>query len=463
MLWAYFDFYQLTLDHLAAHIDEEEPSPTVVYAANTNQLVQVNQSARQAGLRPAMGMAEAAALCPSLRILDYQAEHEAQRLTALANRLYELAADIVICAPAGLAVRLDTLVKYYGDLECLWATLTRELHKAGVRYHFASAWSIEAARVLASQQLNRLLVAPDHIRSHLQTCPLESLELSPKQQHALKRVGINTLARLLELPVTELGKRFDNAFIRYLYALRADVTPARVTYHPPSRFSAHLTPSYEISESMRLCPWLEALLKEFVSYARLRNKLTACLPFILQFRELPPQPMRVQAAAPLSQFSQWQSLIKLKLETLVLPAPVIQVQLEVDELEEQSEQTRDFFHNRQHIFAQQQLISRLQTRLGTAAVSTPVGGNDHRLSHHDANPPQVESAFKAAVPSVFLATCQPLKEHCHIEYGPVRLQTGWWDDNIQKRDYFIARTADGRRLSVYRSPNNEWFVQGWYC
>ncbi|QPG05703.1 DNA polymerase Y family protein [Salinimonas marina] len=463
MLWAYFHFYQLTLDLLADHINEVEPLPTVVYADTTNQLVQVNQSAAQAGLRPQMGMAEAAALCPNLQIIDYQAEHEAQRLSALANRLYELAADIVVCAPDGLAIRLDTLVKYYGDLDCLWATLTRELHQAGVHYHFASAWSIEAAKVLANQRLNLLLATPDQIRSGLQACSLEALELSPKQRHALERVGINTLSRLLELPVTEIGKRFDNAFISYLYALRAEVTPARVTYHPPDRFSAHLTPSYEISESVRLAPWLEALLKEFVTYARLRNKLTSCLPFTLLFRDLPPQPMVVQAAAPLSQFAQWQSLVQLKLETLTLPAPVIQLKLQVDELEEISDQTRDFFHNRQHVFAQNQLISRLQTRLGATAVSTPVGGDDHRLSHHTANPPRVESAFKAAVPSVYLFSCQPLNEHCHIEYGPVRIHAGWWDNDIQKRDYFIARTPDGRRLSVFRSPQNEWFVQGWYC
>ncbi len=463
MLWVYFDFYRLTLDQIEVTAPAQQDTATVVYHAGNNQLIQVNRAAQQAGLKPGMGMAQAAALCAQLTIIDYQAEYETKRLTALANRLYQLAADIVLYEPNGLAVRLDTLVKYYDGLACIWAALSNELQEAAVNYHFASAWSIEAAIVLTNYKVNQLLHQPQAIKAALARCPLWATQVEPKQLQALKRVGINSLAELLNLPVTELGKRFDNKLISYLCALRAEIVPKRIAYHPPTTFCHQLTPSYEISDASRLTPWLETLLEEFLTYARLRNKRTSHLQFSLYFRDHPVQLLNIQSAMPLSQFSQWQSLLRLKLETLTLVAPVIQTQLNVVALEALTEQTSDFFSNRQHVFAQKHLISRLKTRLGETAVSTPVAGEDHRISHHLPHQPHSSTNLKHATPGICLLACKLLSEECHIEYGPVRIHAGWWDDDIQKRDYYIARTPTGQRLSIFKAHGGEWFVQGWYC
>jgi protein ImuB len=51
--------------------------------------------------------------------------------------------------------------------------------------------------------------------------------------------------------------------------------------------------------------------------------------------------------------------------------------------------------------------------------------------------------------------------------GPERIESGWWDGPPVVRDYFIAQTADGALVWVYRSrlpepggPQEGWFLQG---
>jgi protein ImuB len=42
--------------------------------------------------------------------------------------------------------------------------------------------------------------------------------------------------------------------------------------------------------------------------------------------------------------------------------------------------------------------------------------------------------------------------------GPERIETGWWDGNDVRRDYFVAASAGGRRLWVFHDLR----AGGWY-
>ena len=46
--------------------------------------------------------------------------------------------------------------------------------------------------------------------------------------------------------------------------------------------------------------------------------------------------------------------------------------------------------------------------------------------------------------------------------GPERIESGWWDGDDVKRDYFIAETADRATLWVYRERRQPggWYLHG---
>ncbi|MBD3587647.1 DNA polymerase Y family protein [Salinimonas sp. HHU 13199] len=461
MLWAYFHFYQLTIDSGG---EKDNTAAVIVYEAKTNRVRQCNAAASSAGVAVGMGMAQAAALCQSVSVIDYCEQREAHRLMALANRLYQAASDIVTFTPDGLALRLDPLIRYYEGLENIWQVLVNELNAAKVKYAFGVGWSIEAAKTLAMNKANQLFHRNEQIRQALSACPLSATELTDKQRNALKRVGIHSLQQLLDVPASELGRRFDNTLISYLCALRAETFPRVNYYSPPDTFFSLIEPSYEISHTEQLLPFMRNLTDEFLTFARLRNRFSQQLCFSLCFREIPSMTLTVGSAAPLFKVKQWESLVSLKLEQIVLPAPVVKLTLQVDELEDVDEQTSDFFNNRVHEFAQKQLISRLQARLGESVIQYPYAGDDFRpdqLSSFQQNNVKVERHHP--LPCVSLLSPAPLDESPHIEYGPVRIQTGWWDGNTVKRDYYIGRTDDGRRLHLYRDSAGAWFISGMYC
>jgi protein ImuB len=50
--------------------------------------------------------------------------------------------------------------------------------------------------------------------------------------------------------------------------------------------------------------------------------------------------------------------------------------------------------------------------------------------------------------------------------GPERIESGWWDGDDAKRDYFVARLADGALAWVYRENgpgSTSWHLHGLFA
>ncbi|MCW8091196.1 Y-family DNA polymerase [Alteromonas sp. ASW11-130] len=464
MLWLYLDFYQLTLDALEQTSDEKSARPCVIYQAEVNQIVQRNALAKERGIEVGMGMAQAAALSADLNVIDYKQERESGHLQMLACALYQLIGDIVVYPPSCLAIRLDPSIKFYDGLMPLWQALVTQLRQQKVTYHFATGWSIESAKVLAKAKTNAVFSDRSNIQKALQYCHLKHTDLSAKQISSLARVGIHTLRGLLALPATELGKRFDNALITYLTALRGEVYPHCVYFHPAEKFSQTIEPTYEISHTHHLMPWVRRLLDQLAIFLRLRNQITHSLTLTLYFREQEQEDFEVGSACPLSDAATWHPLFELLIEKLTLSEPVTAIGLSANTTEEMTGENSDFFSDRFHYFAKMQLIGRLQAKLGEDNLNKPDLTDDHRLDV--IHPPH--SARPLALPDrwqpLFIATNPiPLSKPSHIQFGPVRMQTGWWDGHYIKRDYFITQSLNGELLLIYKcSPEAQWYIQGWY-
>ncbi|MCW8109966.1 DNA polymerase Y family protein [Alteromonas ponticola] len=462
MLWLFLDFHQLSLDALAPILDKEEPRPCVIYEAEVNQIVQCNSYATEAGIEVGMGMAQAASLCSDLSIIDYKVDRETSHLKILANSLYQLIGDIVLIPPASLALRLDPSIRFYDGLRPLCQTIMNELNQQKVNFHFATGWSIESAKVLAKAKMDRILSDQAAIHNALLQCHLNQTDLTTQQVDSLARVGIHTLQSLLSLPTTEIGKRFDNKLISYLTALRGEVFPTCVYFHPEEKFAETIEPAYEISQTQHLLPWVNRLLNQLAVFLRLRNQVTASLTLTLFFREKEKESLQIGSAYPLSLAANWLPLFELHIEKLTLTEPVTALGLTANQTEQMNGHNSDFFYHRFHYFAKMQLLGKLQAKLGSDNVCTPTFNNDHRLE--EASPAANFPAFIPHWHPLFIATTPlPLSESSQIQFGPVRIQTGWWDDQDVKRDYFIAQTSKGELLLVYKSsPEQQWFIQGWY-
>ncbi|HSE00214.1 MAG TPA: hypothetical protein VLB72_05695, partial [Burkholderiales bacterium] len=121
------------------------------------------------------------------------------------------------------------------------------------------------------------------------------------------------------------------------------------------------------------------------------------------------------------------------------------------------------------------LVERLSARLGQQAVHGLAPRAEHRPERAwQATAPGAGAAQAARSPRPLwlLERPRPLDEVASkpryrdgplaLVAGPERIESGWWDGDDVKRDYFIAETADRATLWIYRERRQPggWFLHG---
>lgn len=159
-----------------------------------------------------------------------------------------------------------------------------------------------------------------------------------------------------------------------------------------------------------------------------------------------------------------------RLEQLQLPAPVHAVRLEARELPPFTPQHRELFDERpQQYLGWEQLRERLRARLGDEAVQGLSAVAEHRPERswrpHSCDRAQSPAACGLR-PGWLLAEPRPLGEALPtVLAGPERIESGWWDGEDIRRDYYLVETRSGQRAWVYREVGSEGplWLHGWFA
>ncbi len=163
-------------------------------------------------------------------------------------------------------------------------------------------------------------------------------------------------------------------------------------------------------------------------------------------------------------------LTKGRLEQVQIPKAIVSLRLIANDLPAFVPGGRDLFDERPaHAVPWEQLRERLRARLGNEAVYRVVPEVDPR-------PERAWSRWNASKlptaperpprPSWLLPRPMPLRDRRPIILaGPERLETGWWDGEDARRDYYILELSTGQRAWAF-CPVNEpgtWMLHGWFA
>lgn len=462
-LWLYLDFPSLQLDTL---YQEQASHPVIILNKEHNQVIQLNALAYHHGIRVGMGLGSAAALHKDLQVIEYRQELEAAKLAEIAQWLYFVTSDIAFWSPNGLLLRIQHMLSMYGGLPSYWQALKDRLSPLKLSIGYACGTSPLGARLLARSGHNLISQDPELLREKVSLCALEQTDLPQSMCQKLARVGIRRLKELINVPPGELAKRFDSQLVTYIGKLQGTFHHPVDFYHPPATFNQYLELMYEIDSSPILLHPIKRLLSDLERFLRLRDKLATVLEFRFSQRDSDALSLTVSSAQGEYQAQQWQALVGLKLENLVLEQPVYGIQLAVTHMQAKEAQANDLFAGKQGQMNHRQLLSLLQARLGTNAVSGLQLRDDFRPEYSSSYCRPFERLEKqnwpvpTLRPSLLLTPHRPLNEKVSLLQGPERIQTGWWDHQAIDRDYFIARNIQGQWLWVYRTRDNQWYVQG---
>ena len=479
MLWLYIDFYALQLDALLLTQDakvrheDAEPDVLVLVDAKLNRVVQLNDAATKQGLKVGMGIATAVSLYHDVQVVEYQSEKEHNKLKQIAMLLYDYTADIALAPPQGLFLRIDNMLKLYGGLDSYWQNLNRLLCSLGYRFRFSTGSTPLMAKLLAKQSNNRVSNEPEALKKQLSQLHVEQLELDRKTTDTLTRVGIKKLEQLMTLPMKELARRFDIHVLNYIGKMLGELKHGLQLYTPPPYFSADLELMFEISNTQILKHPLRKLLAQLETFLQMRNLVTQQLVVHLFYRYEEAVSVRISRASGEYKQEKWLALLQLKLESVKLAEPVVSVKLEAKVLQPMRTDSQSLFGQKQPQISQEELVSLLQAKMGEEKVFTLVANNQHHPGWVTGYQPadQVLEADSKVLdrkqlkprPSLQLAEPMPLKQKVTILRGPERLQTAWWQQNMIHRDYYVARSHDGKLCWVFRTPQKEWYLQGYFA
>lgn len=490
--WLYLYFPQLQLDKLlvlqntTTALSGQNKSnnylnltaPLAIVGAD-HQLLQLNSAARQAGLTLGMGLASAASLCHQLQLVPHQAEQEQQQLQQLAQLLYQYCGDIALQTDTALVLKLSPMLALYGGAMQFWQQIQQVLQQAGYQYHFATAQQPLVARLLAQQGWDQFLLQKDKIQQQLKALPLQQAQLPEKLLEQLQRLGLARLDDLLKIPQAELVRRFGVEMLHYLQQLTG-AKPALLQFiQPVEQFEQQLELLYEMERSDQLLGPLKHLFGLLQLYLQQRDQLAYQLELSLLQRQDQQQQLQLHSAQGEYQSKDWLKICELQLERLKLKRPVIQLKLILRRCGPRYAQYNPLFAGnlgagKEQLYSALQLLSLLQARLGKEQVKSPCLHNDllpeQASSYAAALEPQTAIAGSlAAVRPAFLVE-PPLmldaeqQQQLQLHYGPERLSSGWWQQQSQHRDYYVAQNAQGQWLWLYRDLQQpeQLYLQGYF-
>ncbi len=479
MLWLYIDFYALQLDALLLTQDakvrheDSEPDVLVLVNAKTNRVVQLNDVALKHGLKTGMGIATAVSLHHDVQVMEYQPERERDKLKQIAQLLYDYTADIALAPPQGLHLRIDNMFRLYGGLENYWQSLSNTLSSLGYRFRYATGTTPLMSKLLAQQGFNQLLDQPKQLKQALAQLHIEQLEIDQKTAETLNRVGIKKLQQLIQLPMKELARRFDIQVLNYIGKMLGELKHGLQFYTPPPYFSADLELMFEISNTQVLQHPLKKLLAQLETFLQMRNLVTQQINVHLFYRHQESITVSLSRASGEYKQEKWLALLQLKLESVKLTEPVVSVQLQAKVLQPMTTGSQSLFGQKQPNISQEELISMLQAKVGEQKVFSLLANDQHNpawvtayqsAEHVSSNSSNLLSKEHIKPrPSLQLAEPILLKDKVTILQGPERLQTAWWQQAMIQRDYYVARSHDGKLCWIFKTPQKQWFIQGYFA
>jgi protein ImuB len=113
------------------------------------------------------------------------------------------------------------------------------------------------------------------------------------------------------------------------------------------------------------------------------------------------------------------------------------------------------------------LVERLRARLGHDAIYGLATQPDHRPEHawRRVEPGEWDPRewLEPGPRPLWLLEPRKLEESgLALLAGPERIESGWWDGDDAKRDYFVARLPDSSLAWVYREAG-VWYLHGLFA
>jgi protein ImuB len=463
------------------------------------------------GVKPGLKRATALALAPRIVLgqADPARDAEAMRSIVHAALAFTPSVSLQPATEPGRAadtvlLEVQSCLRYFGGSERLLERVRASIEPIGHSLRIASAATAQGAAILAHLEPTPLCTTLEATRRALVAAPVWLLGPGRAHWEALQGMGLRRVGDLLGLPRAGLARRFGETLLAELDAAFGRRADPREPIVPARAFESRLELFARADSSEQVLHGASILLARLVAW------LAAQHAFVQRFRLLmhhetrwqqgdrTPQAtaLEIALAEPSRDSAHLLVLLRERLAHVQLPAPTLELALQASDIVKRAAPNGELFPTRQsEDEGLVRLIERLQARLGAGGVQRLCAAEDHRperasalRSDAVARPSRASrnaaadatAALPSALPCarpIWLQLPEPLAERdarpllegraLALLSGPERIESGWWDDDLAERDYFIAEASDGALVWIYRarlplssSGENGWFLHG---
>ncbi len=462
MLWLCIHFPELPL--AALHVPPASAVAVYIQSGQQRFVLSASETALAQGVRPGQKVTAASALCPALRLVERNPAAEKNLLEQLCALACELGSEISTDPERRrLWCEIGRSQKYFGGLAPLMQQ-ARQLFFAHIEQaDFGIAPTPEAAALACDLRLLPML-APADIRDRLTAVPVTALALAEETRTGLRGAGIRRLDQLLALPRDGLRRRFGAGLLDYLDRLLGDAADVRKRYRPPAVYQRKLEFAGAVETQEGLLFALKRLLAEFAAYLRARDSAVQNFHLHCHHEDQELSHFTLGLSAPARTAEHLLTVVRERMTGWWLPAPVTALTLAAEQFCALQNIQADFFGAVQRDATWNAVLDRLRARLGAEAVRWLRIEDSHlpeRVAASGPNSENIEAGSLPLRPIWLLREPRKLTELPQLLSPPERIETAWWDERDERRDYYLAELDAGSRLWIFRDAgSHEWWLHG---
>ena len=465
-------------------VKDDRPQGVVLWA---------NTIARSHRVLPGMTFAAARSLTADLHASVVEPEEIELAVSDLHLRLsnYSPRVEPSPSEPGVFWIDPSGIVPLYGSLEQWAETIATDLHTADwsgsivVGFHRYRSYALARTAPIKGRKRGVSWVLPDRSTEARLAAkvPLSLLGVNPDLRDHLRVLGIRTLGEFLRLPPAELAMRFGDHATR-LHALASDQWVPLQPRELEDPVTAQLQLEPPDDNHTRLLFGLKGTLHKAMNELAERSEAMTVLHLRLLLDHAGTHDEYIEPANPTLDVPMLIDLVRLRLESLTLPAAVEEVQVRLEGIRATSEQLALFrTQRRRDLDAAARAIDRLRALFGPDAITRarlrpahlPEAGVAWEQVQRIGFPSPGTAPDKPPLCRRVLNRPVPLPPRPRHEPeawlgrrgavtrldGPYRVSGGWWARTVE-RDYYYAETQHGEVLWIYYDrPRRHWYLHGY--
>jgi protein ImuB len=454
--WACIVFPHFAVDGvLRQRPPSARPLALLTGPAHKRTVHAVNDQAVARGLKPGQSVQAAQALASDAEWVEFDAAAVARDRELLAAWAYAFSSHVSLVFDDAVVLEVGQSLGLFGPWPAFERRLRQELTDLGFRHRLVAAPNAWAARTLANVHDGVAIDAPQ-LATALGRVPVEAAGFD---------AGV---AQVAALPRDAVARRFPPDVLAWVDALRGRVVPLPL-YQPPVVFDRRMEFDHEIELSSGLVFPLRRLVGDLAAFVRARDGGVQRFRLVFEHDRHAPSQLDVGLLAPERDAVRLLDVARHRLERIEVNGPVRAVRLVADDLPPFVPPSGDLFEpHAPGALTFDQLRERLRARLGDAQVHGLATDFDHRperawRTERERNEPL--AVLAEARPGWLLEQPVPLRARVHVLVGPERVESGWWDGDDVRRDYYIVEADDGQVMWVYAAPGERgpFMVHGFFA